>query len=135
MEQFFNILGPGLFAFIGGAFGGYLTSEWNFRNKLKTTTWEKRQQAYSKIMGLRFLLVEHLHQGYQARIYKDYHEWNWRKSAFSNSFHQREAATLDARPKTFVKKPTYTHPSEGLDPSPGSCDPLNIKDFPSTPDP
>jgi len=91
MEQFFNLLGPGIFAFIGGAFGGYLTSEWNFRNQLKTTTWEKRQQAYPEIMGLRFLRVEQLYQSYQAKFFRGFNTWKWHKSEDKDPLEQSRA--------------------------------------------
>lgn len=109
MEQFFNIFGPGVFAFIGGAFGGYLTSEWNFRNQLKTTTWEKRQQAYSEIMGLRFLQVETVHQAYQAKILQSRDLWRWAKSEFKDSSHLSEADRYMIRHENLILEVARTN--------------------------
>ena len=67
----------GLFALIGGFVGAYTTSTLNFRNQLKITSFQKRQQGYAEIMGVRFLLPQLYVSRFEARIFSDYHEQLW----------------------------------------------------------
>lgn len=88
----FIVLIPGIFALLGALVGGYATSNFNFRNQIKDVKYRNRQQAYSQIMGHKYLLPQLYVSRFEAMIFSDYHEQRWKLGGnLSNSLDPSEA--------------------------------------------
>ena len=83
---------PAIVALIVAVIAPFLTYKLGLNSQLKLTGKQKRQQAYSELMGHRALITQLLYSRFEAYIYSDAHEERWHMEGEPNdSFDSREA--------------------------------------------
>jgi len=68
---------PALIALVGVVVGGVLGAHLTFRNQLRLTTLQGRQQSYAAIMGKKLVVTQLYVSRFEALAYSDYHERLW----------------------------------------------------------
>jgi len=72
--------------------GGYATYQWGLNTQIQLTRMQKRQQAFSELMGERAVLNQYLFSRYEAYIHSDFHDARGKKTgALADSLEVQEA--------------------------------------------
>ena len=69
---------PTLAALLVAIITPYLTYQWGLRTQLEATERQKRQQAYSEVLGRKAVMSQLYVSRFEAWIYSDYHEARWK---------------------------------------------------------
>ena len=75
---FFVQLAPAISALVGVAVGGFIQHFLGIRSQLKIEKSKNRQQAYSKLMGIKFIITQLYVSRFEALIFSDFHEAKWK---------------------------------------------------------
>lgn len=81
-----------LLAVLSAVLTGYVSYQYGLNTQIKVNNTQKRQQAYSELMGRKAVLKQLYVSRFEALIFSDYHEARWRMSGKpKESLHLQEA--------------------------------------------
>jgi hypothetical protein len=69
---------PAIVALIVAVFTPYLTYRWGLSRQIVESSKQKKQQAYSELMGRKAVMAQFYVSRFEALIYSDYHEALWK---------------------------------------------------------
>src|SRR5882724_4787984 len=92
--------------------GGYASYHWGLSAQIQLTDRQKRQQAYSELMGEKAVLSQYLVSHFEAYIHSDYHEARWKLAgAPTDSLDLQEAKRWMQRSEDLVVEVAKTKKS------------------------
>jgi hypothetical protein len=75
-------IGPAVFVLIGVILGAFLNYKFGIKSQLRVSDHQKRQQVFSELMGIKFVITQLYVSRFEASVFSDYHESKWKQAGY-----------------------------------------------------
>lgn len=79
-----TILITAIVTFILTTLGSYFTYRWNISAQKIISKEQRQQEAFSRLMGKKILIMQLYVSRFEAMVYSDYHEAKWKNAGYPN---------------------------------------------------